>query len=379
MACGEGGPRAADAVTWVTEAEYKFGGDPEQDVLFSQVRVLRADPYRDRVFVLDLQDAELSVWTPDGSLDFVLGGRGEGPGEFTLPTRVEFVDSGSFYVREGWGSRFTYYVADGTLADTDPGTPTLLRYQDYGLKLEAPTGDGGYLGLPQIGSSVFVERGIDRYPMLRVRRSDSGKWLDPEPVFWLNSRNREHPIELGEGRTAWVGQVFGDSDLTWFEPATAVVGRRTGGEGVVELIELDQDGDTTWSRRLTFEPQQLTPERIRDRGDYVLANVAIPGMSPRALRQAWEAGLYKPEYLPAAKGILLTASGEVWLTTFETSDTLAVYYAVQRGDLTGQPRRILLPESLTFHDATRTHVWGIWRDSLDVPYVVGRRVVPMIQ
>ena len=77
--------------------------------------------------------------------------------------------------------------------------------------------------------------------------------------------------------------------------------------------------------------------------------------------------------------MVLTASGEVWLTTFEKSgrsDTLAVYYAVRRGDMTGRPRRVLLPESMSFHDATDTHVWGIWKDSLDVPHVVGRRLVP---
>ena len=115
---------------------------------------------------------------------------------------------------------------------------------------------------------------------------------------------------------------------------------------------------------------------IREQGDYLVANITIPGVSPLRLRQAWEEGLYKPEYLPAAKSILLTASGEVWLTTFERSDTLEVYYALRRGDMTGQPRRVLLPESLWLHDATETHVWGIWKDSLDVPHVVGRRLVP---
>ena len=108
----------------------------------------------------------------------------------------------------------------------------------------------------------------------------------------------------------------------------------------------------------------------------LLAHITIPGISPRALRQAWEEGLYRPEYLPAAKGIVLTASGQVWLKTFERSDTLAVYYAIRRGDMTGQPRRILLPESISLHDATETHVWGIWKDPLGVPHVVGRRLVP---
>ncbi len=374
-ACGETGPGAGHSATWLTEPEFKFSGDLEQEVLFSQIRVLRADPYRDRVFVLDSQDTELSVWTREGSLAFVLGGKGEGPGEFTLPTRVEFVDSGSFYVREGWGSRFTYYLADGALDETVAGAPSSLRYRGHGLTLEAPTGDGGYFAVPLIGSSIGVGRAIDRNTLLRVRRSENGAWRAPEPLFSLNIRNKRHRIELGPDRNAWVGQRYSDSDLTSFEPGAAVVARRTGGKGVVDLMELDAGGDTTWMRQLQFEPERLTADMIRERGDYVLANVSIPGVSPRMLREAWEDGLYKPEYLPAAKGIVLTASGEVWLTTFQRSDTLGVYYAIRRGDTTGRPRRVLLPESLSLHDATDTHVWGIWKDSLDVSHVVGRRLV----
>ena len=377
IACDGSEPGWGNWVTWLTEAEYKLSGDTEQDVLFSHIAILRADPYRDRVFVLDLQDTELSVWTPGGSLAFVLGGKGEGPGEFVFPTRVEFVDGGGFHVREGSGSRFTHYAADGALAGTEAGAPTSLMYQDYGLKLEATTGDGGYFAVPLIGMSVFADRGIDRYPVLRVERSDEGEWRAPEPVFWVNSRNGEHPIELGGDRTMWAGQVFGDSDLTWFEPGSVMVGRRTGGAGVLELFELDAGADTVWARQLRFEPQRLTAEMIRERGDYVLTHITIPGMSPPALRQAWEEHLYRPEYLPAAKGIVLTASGEVWLKTFERSDTLAVYYAIRRGDMTGQPRRVLIPESVSLHDATDTHAWGIWKDPLGVPHVVGRRLVPV--
>ena len=379
-ACGEGETGPLKSVTWLTEAEYKLSGDPDQDVLFSLIRVLQADPYRDRVFVLDLQDTELSVWTPAGSLEFVLGRKGEGPGEFMMPTRVEFIDSGNFYVREGWGSRFTHYAADGTLSGTHAGAPTSLMYKGHGLTLEAPTGDGGYFAVPLSGSSIRLERGIDRYPLLYLKRSVGEEWHAPEPLFWLDRRNREHPIDLGEDRIMWANQRYGDWDLMSFAPGAVVVGRRVGGEAGVELIELNASGDTVWSRRLQFKPQRLTPEMIRERGDFVVANLTIPGVSPGRLRQAWEEGLYKPEYLPAAKGMMLTASGEVWLTTFENpgrSDTLVVCYAVRRGDVTGQPRRVLLPESVSLHDATETHVCGIWKDSLGVPHVVGRRLVPV--
>ena len=379
MACEESEPGWGNSPTWLTEAEYRFSGDPDRDVLFSQVPVLRTDPHDDRVFVLDLQDTELSVWTPEGSLAFVLGGKGEGPGEFTYPTRVEFVDGGSFYVREGRGSRFTHYAADGSSLRTDAGAPTSFMYQGYALTLEAPAGNGGYFAVPRIGSGVRVKREVDRYPLLYISRSVGEEWHAPVPLFRLDRRNRQHPIELGEDRTAWVRQRYGNSDLTAFAPGTAVIRRRAGGKGTVELIELDADGDTVWLRKLQFEPLKLTPGMIRERGDFVVANLTIPGVSPGRLRQAWEEGLHKPEYLPAAKGMVLTASGEVWLTTFESSarsDTLAVYHAIRRGDMTGQPRRVLLPESISLHDATDTHVWGIWKDPLGVPHVVGRRLVP---
>ena len=136
-ACGDSdsGSAVDGSVTWSTEAEYSFSGAPEQDVLFSWVPVTRVDPYRDRVFVLDMQDTEVSVWTPEGSLVFVVGGKGEGPGEFVYPTRIEFEDSSSFYVREGSGSRFTYYAPDGNPGGNRPGRHHLAHIP--GLSVDA--------------------------------------------------------------------------------------------------------------------------------------------------------------------------------------------------------------------------------------------------
>lgn len=102
-------------------------------------------------------------------------------------------------------------------------------------------------------------------------------------------------------------------------------------------------------------------------------------MSPteqRTYLEAFEEALYKPEYLPAADRIFLSAADEIWLRTFERVDTLRVYYTIPRGDTSGEPRRVLLPEGLQAEDATATHVWGTRDDPLGVPYVVGRRLRP---
>ena len=143
----------------------------------------------------------------------------------------------------------------------------------------------------------------------------------------------------------------------------------------MDLIEVDARGDTLWRRTLSLQPQRLTAERVEDAiASWVSSSASSRQESPLALRQAYETALYRPEYLPSVEGLFLTASREVWLETHERLDSLRVFYAVHRGDPAQQPRRILLPEGVRFHDATDTHAWGIHRDRLDMPHVVGLRL-----
>ena len=381
LACGGDSSGTREHEGWLTELEYRFTGTAEQGVLFNWA-FLRADPYRDRIFIVDPMETQVSAWRPDGSLVFVVGRKGEGPGEFTQPSRIYFAEDGGFTVREGWGTRFTHYTAAGELVGTEFGLTTSLTYENTRLGLEAPTGDGGYLARPLFSASRQAGlRGgppIEREPLLRVRRSESGQWPAPQPIFWQNTRNGLHAVPLRDGYQ-FSGQYFGDADYTVFARGRILVMRRAGGPpGSLDLIELNADGDTLWERRLQFEPLKLTPEWVQEVIDiHNGPEFQRPGISPaEQLRylEAFEETLYQPEYLPAAQQFFLAASDEVWLKTFERSDTLRVYYAIPRGDVSGEPRRILLPESLWAADATATHVWGTRDNPLGVPYVVGRRL-----
>ena len=381
LACGADSAGTRDHEEWLTELEHRFTGTAEQGVLFNWA-FLRADPYRDRIFIVDPRETQVSAWRPDGSLVFVVGRKGEGPGEFTRPSRIYFAEDGGFTVREGWGTRFTHYTADGDLVRTEIGLTTSLSYENVRVGLEAPTGDGGYLARPLFSASRQAGfRGgppIEREPLLRVRRSESGQWPAPQPIFWMNTRNGLHAVPLRDGYS-FGGQYFGDADYTAFARGRVLVMRRAGGPpGSLDLIELNADGDTLWERRLQFEPLKLTREWIEELIDIRRRpEFQFPGTTDaEQLRflQAFEETLYKPEHLPAAQGFFLAASDEVWIKTFERSDTLRVYYTIPRGDVSGEPRRVLLPESLRAEDATATHVWGTRDDPLGVPYVVGRRL-----
>ena len=383
LGCGGDAPDMYDGPEWLTKLEYRFTGTAEQGVLFNWASV-RADPFRDRIFVLDARETQVSTWRPDGSLVFVVGRKGEGPGEFTQPSRIYFAEDGGFTVREGWGTRFTHYTANGELVGTEIGLTTSLTYQDTRLGLHAPTGDGGYLATPLFSASrragLYGGPPMERVPILRVRRSEGGHWLTPEPIFWENKRNGQLvvPVEHLDSHV-FGGQYFGDADHTAFAHGKILVMQRAGGPpGSLDLLELSADGDTLWERRLQFEPLKLTPEWIQEVVEKFTGPEFQFSMFSRAEHlkyvKAFEETLYKPAYLPAARSFFLAASDEVWIKTFERSDTLRVWYTLPRGDRSGEPRRVLLPESFGPHDATATHVWGTRDDPLGVPYVVGRRL-----
>ena len=383
FACGGDGTGSAGPAPsfWITEAEYRFGDAPERDVLFSRAE-LRVDTLRNRVLVVDYRNLQVSAWSPRGDLLFKVGRRAINPGEFEF-TNAFFVDPGSFSVLRARGSRVIRYSASGELEATAHGPPPTLRFEGFELSLYSVK-DGTYLGLPWVMPEIEIgvpgTVSFSRQPLLRVRSAGEGRWHDPEPIFWLDFSNRKLAGRLPDGRWVVLAQPFGDADQVRIEPGSAVVMRLKDGPGAVELIEVNALGDTVWQRRLQFEPLALTGQMI---DDYVERHVEgyAPSFhhraSPRELRQMFHDALYKPEYLPAADRLYVTASGDVWLRTLERLDTLRTHYVVRRGESDAEPRRVLLPEWLVVHDATETHVWGVWPNWGGRPQVVGRRLVPV--
>gem|GEM_PF-1444375 len=395
-ACGDppSEPARPPPEEWQTEPHYRIGDAVRGDALFGIVPYLRVNPRDGRVFVLEAYDNLLSVWTPSGERLFTVGRAGEGPGDFMMPYRVHFEGS-RFYVRDQ--SKFTYFSYSGALLGTVPNPPTSLGYQGFHLKIDALTADGSFLGWPAIGASVklglFGDDPIDSLPVFSVRET-GGRW-ERKVVYWREIRNTSFGLTYN-GWLTFPGQPFPDAEQYELDPgAGSVVVSRVAGEhlgpGEAELFELSavadgarSVGDTVWRRRLAFEPLRLTPEMVEAEVDRMTerhvrrVEEGEAGARVRAsARKDIEESIHVPgEHLPAVKTFTMASSGQVWILSHETLDTLDVWYSVERGDDGSPPRRVLLPDWLFVHDATDTHVWGVWRDELDINYVVGRRLVP---
>ena len=376
-------PDESAGAEWVTEPEYRIGDAMEGDALFGRVPYLRVGP-SGHVFVVEGFTGHVSVWTPAGERLFSLGGPGEGPGDFMLPNRLHFEDT-RFYVRDQ--SKFTWFGYDRRILETVPNPPTSVGWRGFPLRMDALLADGSFLGISLLPFSVQLgllgDDPVDRTPLFSVRETEGG-WVS-EPLCWIENRRSRYAIPTLEGiGYNFQGQPYSESDQYQFDPAAGtVVVARVGGEGLgpgeADLVEVTARGDTAWHRRLRFEPVPVTPEMAEGEID---ARVERASGFPRENKARWvrhareviEKTVRVPKYAPAVKTLYMASSGQLWLRTHETADTLRVWYSLNRDE--ESPRRVLLPDWLFVHDATDTHVWGVWRDELDVNYVVGRRLVP---
>ena len=258
------GPADETFATWITEAEYEFGDAPEQEVLFT-VPFLRADPYRNRILVRDRGDKQISAWTPDGSLLFVVGGSGDGPGEFTSPSRIYFAPDGGFSVRDDHGIRFTRYTADGGLVETVLAQDGTVEYDGLMLTLEAPA-DNGYLGFPLTWADVELgtwDDPVEQIPVLHATRSESGQWLAPEQLFRLDIGGRIRDTRFPDDSGVIGGQPFTDADQVRFVPGSAVAMRlRDMPPGRTNEVEDATDTHVWGVRRDEMDLPRVTGRRL---------------------------------------------------------------------------------------------------------------------
>ena len=387
LCCSAPPDRAPETETWVTEPDFEIGNAVGGPAAFAQVSDVRVAPDGERVFVLEPYLARVSVWTPGGDLLLDMEKPGEGPGEFLTPRRVHPGRDG-FSVQDT--RRFTFFAQDGTVLRTVSNPPAPLSFQGSRLQPHLLTESGGYVVVPAIAGSVAAgwtgDDPFERVPVFHVW-AQGDRW-SMDTIALLDTRNRHLALRPAgsEWEFTWefhTAQPLADDDLTYFDPQTGniVITRRNLGDGVIELLEITTLGDTVWHRRFSVEPIGLPADLLEGAIDVLAGHLvnqsATAGQPPSAgeARALVEDALYAPDPLPPVRDLRGMSTGDVWMQTFEETDTLVVWYSIGRGDNESDLRRVLLPRGFRARDATASHVWGLRRDSLGVTYVAGRKLV----
>lgn len=306
------------------------------------------------IAVRQRQDGVIRVFDADGRSVKVVGGPGEGPGEFSVLWRV------------GWLAD-TLWAADGRLRHMTLFGPVDSALNTFRLPGEAiPSDELETAGVPRFPYAYVMERlpdgallaqlGLSVGSDVPARFEDRLTWavLDRDGVI----RRIVATVPIGEVQ---LNTPRGEAFALPFPNATVAdasieAGRLVfsaatldGDPPFITTVALDLTGDTIFSRRDPFEPREI-PSAVRD---------SVMSRFPRDLPT--------PTIFPPLDDLVIGNDGTVWLGMIE--DETGRPYRVYEPD--GAPLgNLVLPPGARLAAAERERVWVVEKDELGVESIV---------
>lgn len=332
-----------------------------------------------RIYTLHPQESRIRIHSADGAPAGVIGGPGEGPGEFSSPGVMGWRGD-SLWVLDFRTYRFSYF---------DPGGRFLTSRSipiDLGGTREAspprPEGllpDGSIFGSPPAWSSDVAAGKITERVVLRL--DERAQPIDT--LFRHSLVNRTWAIEDPKGTTgfgSYGAQPFSDTEIVQLSPSGADLVRvertvpASPDEATFRVTRVTLEGDTLFSREYPYVPRPIDPplvdSLVRGRGE---AMTRLPpdfqgAPTPARAEELARASLYLPAYHPAVSELALGRDGSLWLKREALSaDSVDWLILSPQGAVIGT---VTTPRSLTVQAVEMGRVWGMERDELDVPYLV---------
>ena len=337
-----------------------------------------------RIAVTELQSMEIRVFDAAGAFLGAWGGRGAGPGELQYVNRLAVRAGDSLVARNDRSSRHEVYGPEGGFGRTVRAPP-----------IQWLRGDATAVAWFDDGSFLFGPANATPDARLPAgRHLLEGEWhlFDPagEHVAML-ARLSERWVEAYAGNTATFAiaygaraHVAGSPNGVWYGfPATFEL-RRIGRTGVDRIV------------RRAWSPESATPQledayrawfqepgRVADIDPAMLPEVVmvLRAQQGRTGSPA-DAPLTFADTLPAFVEVLATRDGSVWARlparlrdlvddpAHLSTDDWTVFDPDGRWLGT-----VTTPPQLQVREIGADYVLGVWRDSLDVPYVHMHRLI----
>lgn len=359
-----------DETPWRIEEVFRIGGfDADEEAQFGRVVSIDVDA-SGNVLVLDGMLARLSVFDPDGTFLRTIGSPGEGPGEFSEFVQAVFERSDSLWVFDLARTGLQAFDLSGAYigrVDSDPvGLPIRLDETDSrivgqirdieGLEESGRsrpdvvrTIDGGYvdtLAWLTVGELLQVDAGV---PSVRVFAS--------EP-FW---------------------DIASDGSVAYGESGTYRVTVRNPDGAVDRVIERG------------VPPIAVTESIRRALRDAAASRLEEEGVPPDAIGLMLETIVFA-EHLPLVTSCILADDGHLWVRQAKVpgpdfAPEIDLQDIVSLSDDLGSPSwdvfdpegvylgQVELPARFEPYRMLGDTIWGVQREELDIPSVVGLRVV----
>lgn len=338
------------------------GAAAEQFASVSDVRPLPGGG----VAVLDRQAAELRLFSADGSWRATLGAKGEGPGEFQSPVRLEVLSGDTLAVFDPQPRRITRFAPDGTL-----GRITTLA------EMRARVSDGAFLPDGRfVGQSRLVSEGATPpSPGASLVRDTTVLTLFDVEGTPVNTLDVLPGLETVVHLEIATNRVSIWRRPTMFARANhlAVAGR-SAWTSESDRFELRlRDIESGALRRVVRAPQLQVPvtETIA-RDLFARAVEDAENAEMRKQTEDWQALSPRPELAPAFDAFVADEQGRLWVRSWSADGSGGRWWVFREdGFLLGS---VDVPTGLTITHVTCDAVWGVQQDELEVDHVVRYRL-----
>jgi hypothetical protein len=376
----------------VTE-ELRIGSMEDPDYGFSRIGTVDVD-VDGRIYVFELQDREIRVYSSDGALLHTIGGPGDGPGEFRTGARFG-VEGDTVWAIESLSRRITLFDRRGQVLATTRFQPEGIQWYLKQQRAQLVPGmmlPGGQfssqvqtLGVPA-GVGFELER--DTIVVPRVRFDMSGHVIDtigtyvdrnkPPELQYINVGRGRYPVpvtppslpfslETREGRIVVetpeaTVPARAEMRIHWHDHRDSIIRTRTYSYRPSRFTGADLDAVAA------FYVRQGTQDAPPGAETRPRASAADSAAAHKALRDQ----MVFPEFKPPFRRTHIGADGALW---FQMDDPATTHTWVAL-DTNGQPLgQFALPVGVTSIVWSKgEHFLAVVRDDLDVPWLVAYRL-----
>ena len=276
-----------------------------------------------RIAVLSQGNHQLFIFEPTGRLSRVIGGKGEGPGEFVRPERMQYLPPDTLAVWDYWMGSVTYFDTAGAILDHRRIDLGRILDAVPGASPESPTTplpDGSFVITVRRRDPDFAHRRdgtLVRYPPVEYLRVDLRTYVARSLGIWDGEEqwaasgdvvsSYSEMRELAPGLVSFDGQLKSHLTAGGRPPSIYVT------DGFKnEIRQFSLNGELLRIIRRTAAPLVVTERAHRAWQDFALdLGAGEYGV------EAWP----KRERHPAIGGLAVDAAGYLWVREWSESES----------------------------------------------------------
>lgn len=373
LGCSEAGPHS-ELEQWSLQRELTIGSIDDSDQALTRVGSLAVDA-EGTIYLTQPQEHLIRIFSSAGELVRIAGRAGQGPGEFQSMGSLGWLGD-SLSIGDFRNQRVSLFSREGTFIRSLNLVSPLIDEVFSPSVPERMLPDGTALVRPSFASNSIDEGTVTARPLFRIDTIGAVILKLAE----ASVENYQLSIRIGSG-ALFTSQQFGDAPLLAMPPRGAyamVVDRTAATEesgGVIWLRKISVEGDTVFTREITYDPvplPQQVVDSVLDLQAEQIARFPVFG-SVREARAALDDRTFVPAFYTPVNQVRIGSDDKIWLKRENTPSPDARWDIISPE---GEPLAfVVLPASSTIHESRGDLVWATEHDELDVTYVVRFRLV----